>query len=248
MPLAPAALVSIHDVMPRTLARVESMLVHMETSGIAPVTLLVVPGGVWKDEEVARLHAWSQRGHELAAHGWTHRAESVRGWRHRLHAIALSRGVAEHLALDTRAILRRMVRASRWFVEHGLASPYLYVPPAWALGALDAADRARVPYAAIEVLQGLIDPVGGELRRLPLVGFEADSRARALLLRMWNRRQMRWALGNGRPLRIALHPNDFELRLAQDIFALVARSWRPIAYHEVCARDGRARRSRRWTP
>jgi len=222
----PVALVSVHDVMPGTLERVEGLLDHLEAAGVGPCTLLVVPGRPWTDAGLRCLHAWVRRGHVLAAHGWRHHVDAIRGWRHRAHSLLLSRRVAEHLALDSAGILALMTRASEWFAHRDLPRPDLYVPPAWALGPLAAADRRRAPYRTIEVLSGLLDTATGALEPAPVVGFEADTLTRQIFVRLWNRLQEARARRTGWPLRIGLHPGDFELRLARDAREILRRRWR----------------------
>ena len=124
----------MHDVMPETLSLVEDFLAFCSTHAIPPMTLLVVPGCDWRDEQLDRLRDLAGLGHELAAHGWLHRVGTPQSLYHRLHSTLLSRNVAEHLALDGESILALMRRSHAWFAEHDLPAPSLYVPPAWALG------------------------------------------------------------------------------------------------------------------
>ncbi len=216
-----SALVSLHDVMPETMASVEHWMERLAAGRTGPLTLLVVPGRAWRDDQIRRLEQWAAEGHRLAAHGWLHHVDRPRGLRHRAHALFFSRRAAEHLALDSSGIGSLMSRASDWFSDHGLPRPPLYVPPAWALGRLDAADRVQVPYRWIEVLRGWLDPASGRIEALPLLGFEADTRLRAGVLRRWNRLQLRRADRRGEPVRIAIHPHDHELRLRDDLQALL---------------------------
>ena len=215
------ALLSIHDVMPETLDRVERILELCEAAGTPPVTLLVVPGRAWQAEDIDRLRTWQQAGHELAAHGWHHRIPHYGGVYHRLHSAVLSRNVAEHLALSPEDVVALMTRSHAWFARHGLPAPSLYVPPAWALGRLPAGAFSRLPFARIEVLRGLIELPAGRLEALPLVGFEADTAWRAAVLGGWNRLQQRRARARRRPLRIGIHPDDPDLRLGQQLRELL---------------------------
>ena len=109
------ALLSVHDVMPQTLAPVADILARLRCLGLPPATLLIVPGCRWDADELAQLRRWQKQGHELAAHGWHHRARAIRGLRHRLHAALLSRDAAEHLALSSDEIAALMRRAHDWF-------------------------------------------------------------------------------------------------------------------------------------
>jgi len=217
------AWLSIHDVMPETLSRVGAILDDCHRQGWPPATLLVVPGRDWQPEAVNQLRHWHAEGHALAAHGWFHHADRIRGLRHRLHSALISRDAAEHLALDREAIATLMQASHDWFASHGLSAPALYVPPAWALGDIDRASLRRLPFQHIEVTTGVIDVASGKLEAQPLIGFEADTALRARALDAWNRGQMALARRSGRTLRIGIHPYDPELAMADQLRATLAR-------------------------
>ncbi len=227
------ALVSIHDVMPGTMDRVEALLDLLARLGVPPATLLVVPGLDWSDRQLERLGTWAAAGHELAGHGWTHRARAVRRLYHRLHARVLSRDVAEHLDLEPDEIAGLLTRSHGWFARQGLPPPDLYVPPAWALGRISAEALRHCPFACIETMSGLRFPASGRRLHLPLAGFEADTALRERFLRFWNRRQARRAVRRNRPLRISIHPEDGRLRLAGEMEVLLKGDWRFIGYGEL---------------
>lgn len=224
------ALVSIHDVFPATLGRVERIVEDLLAREHRRIMLLVVPGHHWDAPGIRRLAAWQEAGIELAAHGWSHRVDCVRGPYHRLHAALISRDAAEHLALDADGIAALMQRSHDWFVARGLDAPATYVPPAWALGAIDRDRLRQLPYRQIEVARGLLSTASQRLRPLPLAGFEADTVARATFLRGWNRIQVRLARLSDRPLRIGIHPHDPELRLASDLYRLLDQPMRSESY------------------
>lgn len=223
------ALVSIHDVMPSTLDRVEHLLERCAHHGVDRITLLVVPGHDWSPAALDRLRGWQRSGHELAAHGWSHRAPRPRTLHHHLHAALISRDCAEHLSRPRGELVELMRTSHAWFADHGLAAPSLYVPPAWALGRVHARDLAHLPYGHVETLAGLRTP--GGTRRLPLIGYEADSAGRAFGLRTVN--ALGRALRGRRPMRIALHPDDASLRLAGDLEADLRRVRQCRYYHEL---------------
>ena len=218
------AFVSIHDLMPHTLPRVERILDWLQTRQVPPVTLLVVPGLPWEPSQIERLRELSALGHPLAAHGWFHRTRPRR-LKHRLHAALISRNVAEHLDLNSPEILALLHRARDWFPDHELPTPNFYVPPAWALGPIQKTDLAAAPYRHIETTRGILSiehdrPEGAaniHFEKLPLTGYEADTPAREFFLRRWNRAQWRTAAARDRTLRISIHPDDLELRLADQM-------------------------------
>lgn len=223
------ALVSIHDVMPQTLERVERLLGLMSEPVRRGTVLLVVPGRDWQPEQLAQLARWQGEGLELAGHGWTHRAERIQGWYHRCHSYWVSRHAAEHLSQPPGALRELLERNYRWFVGHRLRPPSLYVPPAWALGALTTEDLRASPFSYVETTRGLWHLPSGRRRALPLVGFEADTPGGATLLRTWNRVNALWA-GPNRPLRLSIHPYDDELLLAGPLRQWLARVTEPVDY------------------
>lgn len=233
----PRALVSVHDLMPETLPAVRATLALLERRRIAPVTLLVVPGAGWDAAGIASLHALEGDGYRLAGHGWRHRCERFGGLYHRLHGALLSRRAAEHLALDGDGVIELMRRCHTWFGEHGLASPALYVPPAWALGAISVERLGREsPFSLIEAFDGVLDVRAGR-RGLaaPLLGYEADAPLRAPVLRLWNRFNRRRARQAALPMRIGIHPRDLEYALAGDLRRDLERGLQPIDYTDLAA-------------
>lgn len=219
----PLRLVSVHDLMPDTMPAVREIVATLDEAGVRPLTLLVVPGHDWSDEQIDWLRTRQARGDTLAGHGWVHHAGEVRDLYDRLHRRFFSRGVAEHLALEPEGIYDLMARCHQWFLDAGLHAPEVYVPPAWAMGAVDHARlRDRLPFRLYETLTGFYDAGGDRFVRVPLVGYEADTRARALGLRLANgfNRMLARVTGN---LRIAIHPQDLNLLLAADLRCMIER-------------------------
>ncbi|RZO86085.1 MAG: DUF2334 domain-containing protein [Oceanococcus sp.] len=218
---------SIHDVMPHTLRQVADILSLVDRHALGNVRLLVVPGQRWTADQIAVLRDWQASGHELAAHGWFHRARQIRGWRHRVHAALVSRDVAEHLALDANEIGQLMRDAAQWFVDQELGKPQVYVPPAWALGQIAFAELKSTGYRRVEITRGELCVDQGRLEHQALLGFEADTSLREHALRAWNRTQLALAQVGHLPLRIAIHPQDLQLRLGKDLRALMAQIGAP---------------------
>jgi hypothetical protein len=224
---APAALISIHDLMPSTMPAVRRTLALLQHRTIAPAMLLVVPGTGWSRDGIRELQALQRAGHPLAGHGWLHRVERYGGLYHRLHGLTLSRRVAEHLALNTDGIVALINRCYAWFGDHGLEPPKLYVPPAWAMGAVSIDHLADAcPFRLYETFTGVIDTETHSLIRIPMLGYEADAPLRVPVIRAWNALNRRLAAKAGggpgiekasRLLRIGIHPHDHELRLRRDL-------------------------------
>lgn len=226
----PVWLVSVHDVMPDTMTRVRRTVAVLDKHQIAPLTLLVVPGGAWSASDIAWLRERQNRGDRLAGHGWIHRAGKPRGLYDRLHRRFFSRGVAEHLPLNADEISQLIHNCHGWFVSQNLAVPELYVPPAWAMGSISRAKLRELPFLHYESLSGVYDKEDNQFRRVPLVGFEADTRFRALSLRLSNGINQIAAKWQGR-LRVAIHPGDLELYLRNDLEKLISRPSTCAAYN-----------------
>ena len=226
---------SIHDVMPATLERTQGIMKRLVDRELTPVTLLVVPGTGWRPDTIAVLRELVAAGAVLAGHGWVHRVDRIRGLRHRVHSALISRNVAEHLALDVPGRVELMRRCFHWFDEQALPTPELYVPPAWAMGPMPRKELRKLPYRQYETLAGVFNVDEMQFRRTAMVGFEADTAFRAASCRLWNALNRRVA-GEHRPLRVAIHPDDFELRLGADLERLLDAGGTALGYRELISR------------
>lgn len=226
----PVWLVSIHDLMPSRMALVKRLTALLDEHGVGPLTLLVVPGYDWHADDLRWLAGRAERGDQLAGHGWSHLAGPPRSMYDRIHRALFSRGVAEHLALDSRAAVHLMQRCHQWFVDRPLPVPEIYVPPAWAMGAVSRKHlRDTVPFRYFETLAGIYDAQRDRFAAVPLAGFEADDLFRQFVLRLSNSCNRLAARVTGR-LRVAIHPGDLQLRLGPDLRRLVREPARCVTY------------------
>jgi predicted deacetylase len=214
------AFVSIHDVMPSTLADVLTTIAFLESQDISSMVLLVVPGKEWNAEQIEELKRLQQKGYLLAGHGWAHRIACIRGVHATLHAYFFSGNVAEHLALDRHGIAALIRLCYDWFGEMELDPPALYVPPAWAMGSIFRGQLRTLPFRYFEYFSGVYDGKTGRFYHLPLVGYEADRPWRVALLRLWNRINLALARHIGL-LRIAIHPHDLHMRLSNQLIRVL---------------------------
>lgn len=215
--------ISIHDVAPHTLEQVRDQVSALKDWGVHQVMLLVIPGLPWSEEEVDQLRRWVDDGHLLAGHGRTHHVASAESLYHKVHSALISRDVAEHLSKTEDQIADLMLKNYQWFGAHGLPSPSHYVPPAWALGRISVSRLQELPFRTVEVLRGVFQVDSGRLYRMPLLGYEADTPARAVFLRGFNRWNTALAKISGRAARISLHPYDLDYRLNHHIPLDLAR-------------------------
>lgn len=216
--IKPQALLSIHDVMPSNLERVEQIFSLCQESGVNAVTLLVVPGKPWNPASIKRVRDLVQCGAALAGHGWSHEIDTreLKTLPAKLHSAIISRNVAEHLALESAEIENLIRRCYAWFAEQDFPLPELYVPPAWAMGSLDQAKLNGLPFRYYETFFGIYDNKLQQFNYSPLTGYEADTWFRGLTLRIWN--QLNLLLSRFKtPLRIGIHPYDLDYRVASEL-------------------------------
>ena len=226
------AIISIHDLAPDTFSRVSGLIDSLPAIGRKKLSLLVIPGGAWQPQQIHQLQQWQREGMRLCGHGWHHRARSVRGIYHRLHAWLISRDAAEHLALSRSELKNLVQRNFDWFAEHDLEAPDCYVPPAWAMGKLNAQDLQDLPFRYYENTSGYVDSATGRHIALPLAGFEADQVWRQWSLNVWNGIN-RAASSRRRPLRISIHPYDAEYRLKDALRRYLEAVTETYCYREL---------------
>lgn len=224
------ATVSIHDVMPHTLDGVRALAALIPEQQKPKTLLLVVPGVRWSPMQIDTLKQFCDAGFSLAGHGWQHKTPYIRGFYHRLHSFLISRNVAEHLSYSVDELKDLLRKNYEWFDRQKLPLPETYVPPAWAMGRLSRGDLQELPFRYFEDTQGIYDRSMDTYKRLPLAGFEADTRFRENFLRPWNIFN-RWLSSTTRPLRISLHPGDLEYRLSQQLrqFIETIEYWKSVS-------------------
>ena len=227
------AIVTLHDVAPNTLDDCRATLALLRARGAAPVTLLVVPGTGWTTDALGTLRGFLHDGCLLAGHGWTHQAPVPATTYHRVHSLVISRNEGEHLSRSQSELRALVRRCAQWFPDVGLEKPDFYVPPAWAMGKLTPADLAELPFRYYETLTGIRDADTGRFRLMPLVGYLADTRARALALTVINGFNHMATRVMRRPLRISIHPPDHRLHLGEALRGVLSRDWNCITVAEA---------------
>lgn len=231
------AVISIHDVMPSTMQNVSSILDGLlDKVDKNKVLLLIVPGLDWSNEQIQQLKTWQDQGYELSGHGWLHDVRDISTFYHKLHSLFISRRAGEHLSHSESELTELLNKNFNWFEQHGLERPLLYVPPAWALGKVGLESVKQQSYRYFEVTSGIIDFVNSKKYWLPLAGFQADTKLRAVFLRPWNR--LNWMVASEqRPIRISIHPHDLEYHLSDQLRTMTghskAVSWRSLFLEPV---------------
>ncbi|MDJ0752415.1 MAG: polysaccharide deacetylase family protein [Ardenticatenaceae bacterium] len=226
------AIVTVHDVMPHTMPEVADIIKRLWPFPRPQICLLVVPGRPWTVDQRDQLRRWQESGFELAAHGWLHETERISTLYHQLHSKLISRNVAEHLSLTDQEVCALIRRNHAWWVQNGFEPPQLYVPPAWAMGRVSREQLAALPYRYYETTNGILDARMNVFKWLPLAGFESDNRWRKIALRIFNGLNLQISSPN-RPLRLSIHPYDFEYLLGDTIMDWLNGVEKWVNYRQV---------------
>lgn len=188
------------------------------------LTLLVVPamhGQEATPDFVRSLRHLSQRGHELALHGLTHRDDAPPRGTWRDHALRrwYTDGEGEFSALGIDEAAERLALGRRW--AHALRLPMRgFVAPAWLLNdaAWEAVEQAGFSYTC--TLNHLICLPGREQLSARGIVFSTRSAWRRLASVCWNTALAAW-LRPAPLLRLELHPRDAD-------HPMVRRCWARI--------------------
>ncbi|RLV04517.1 deacetylase [Streptomyces griseocarneus] len=233
--------VSVHDVAPASIGQTCRWLRSLDARGI-PATLLII-AGPWRGpalnespELITELHAAAARGHELSLHGWSHAA--VTGGSRRRQAVGrvVARGAAEFCALDEEQAALRLRRGLTQLRAAGI-EPTGFTPPGWlaAPGTVRAARRLGLRY--ITSHWAVRDLATGRSLAIPALSHRPGARSERLGSRLLGA-VVRHCARNGRPFRIALHPDDLARQglrgtTLSAIDTALAAGLRPVTYADL---------------
>lgn len=101
------------------------------------------------------------------------------------------------------------------------------------MGSIGRAALETLPFTRYETLSGVYDVRSRRVRRLPLLGYQADSALRVPWLKTWNRINLASARALGEPARISIHPHDRELPLFTELESVLGTCARFLRYDEL---------------
>jgi predicted deacetylase len=210
-------IVSLHDVAPGSFDQSRRWLDLVEDYGVR-ATLLVIPGP-WRGGEMKPDDAFcrwlidaEQRGHELALHGWEHTAvsdptSSTRPFE-TARASFRARGCAEFSVLGPHAARERIVLGRERMRKCAL-EPVGFIPPGWLMRNTTVSVLRDLGFGYTATQWSVIDLRSGTRRMVPSTSQRPRSAAAGTAAGL-NVQATRWWSRAGRPLRMALHPDDLE--------------------------------------
>ncbi len=210
----PSILVTIHDVAPPLMPKVERLWEICARRNVVP-GLLVVPDwhGAWPIEKDPRCVDWVRAraadGAEVFLHGERHdEVGSSRGLGDALRALGRTNREGEFLTLEYDAARARIDRGLARLRALGL-EPVGFVPPAW-LARSDTHRAVRDAGLAVSEDDGMIYAFrAGRSIASPVVRWSSRGAFRAY--GSVAQAQLRWMLQRGHQVvRIALHPADLD--------------------------------------
>lgn len=224
-------LVSIHDVTPALMPKVEVLWRCCRDHGVTPA-LLVVPDwhGGWPIEGHPEFVRWvreaQEEGAEIFLHGERHdEVGSPRALGDHLRALGRTAREGEFLTLDFERARTRIARGLERFARLGL-SPIGFIPPAWLAREEGFRAAAACGLRVSEDDGGIRLLDRGVRLPSPVVRWSARTTSRALLSVAVHEARWRWQR-DARWLRIAYHPADLDHpATARDATAALAR-WLP---------------------
>ena len=203
-------LITIHDVTPALMPRVESIWNMCERRGVIP-GLLVVPdwhGGAPIESDasfVSWVRARADAGAEIFLHGERHDEVGLpRTWRDEIVAFGKTNKEGEFLTLDYAAARAKIDRGVARLRAIGL-DPIGFVPPAW-LAKQATHDAVRDAGLRVSEDDGAVY-VSSRSVKSPVVRWSGRGAFRAYGSVLFER--LRWWFQRGEPvMRLALHPGD----------------------------------------
>lgn len=229
--------VTIHDVEPRSYARVTEVRAWLAERGVERVTLLVIPAselhpiGSRAPSLVAWLHERTTGGDVVAQHGLAHRAMFRAPWPRSALAALQGGRAAEFPGLDPVATRRRVEMGQRLLHDAEL-DPHGFVAPGYAYTRALRQVLSESSFQWSADLGGVDTKGHGRIRSRALCLGTSTPLKRAVSPTVVRAA----ARGDGELMRLDVHPADFDLpghvTTLESVLEL-ARERRVITYDEL---------------
>ena len=224
--IEPSLCIVIHDVAPATWRRCRKILEILETIDDFQVTLLAVPhepGGTRNSGFERWLRHRSERGDEIALHGFDAPKLEARNWADRLQRRVFNRRRGEFTNLPLEEANARLQSGFAWLRELNL-TPSGFVAPVTKLSAnaWQAVSQQPLEYTCTRHRLYLLP----EARSVRVRGqaYSSASSMRRVLSVSWNE-LLAWMQRKQPVVRLELHPGD--------LHPLSSRSWQWLASQQT---------------
>ncbi|MBO6719077.1 MAG: DUF2334 domain-containing protein [Rhizobiaceae bacterium] len=230
----------VHDVHPGMEDRLEALLDVWPAEARPHLALLVVPN--WQDRfPLAAAPRFAERVAQLPGervlHGWTH-SLGPDWWNWLMYG---HDNRSEFASLNRAEALQRVSAAMDAFASHFAAKPKWFCAPRWqqSRAATEVLREAGVEGC---MLGGSLQLFSGASAPLPALNFdEGPRKLKAAVLRRFRETTIGRRFREGKPFRVALHPDDVSdeptwRQVGRVIARLADEGWTPIGPSEAMKR------------
>lgn len=241
--------VSIHDVRPGLIDSVTRMLEILKNHGVAKTSLLVIPNFHHQEplaeqpKILQKIRDWQTQGHELMQHALYHREDrptKQTAWQY-LVSRHYTNGEGEFYRLNKSTAQQRLQNGKKLFADWQFNSPG-FTAPAWLYSQESIEAIADCGFAYFTTLLG-VQPINRPFISARAIVWSHRAAWRRftsnLILPIIATRLMLMK----RPLRIALHPPDFDYPAIQSsalkiIERALQRGYQPTTYMQLVEQSG----------
>lgn len=241
--------VSIHDVTPASLPRVEMILGELEKLRIHRTSLLVIPNyherlPVLEHPQFSeKLKALALNGHDIVLHGYLHKRKRRRGesFLKRMMTRVYTSDEGEFYDISEERAMKKILQGLSDLRSCGL-NPNGFIAPAWLLSAGGEAAARTLGLQFTNRLGSTVDLQQGTIVKSQSLVWSVRSPWRITASIKWNR-SLESRLKPNPLMRLSIHPVDFDhAHVAEQILRIAGRAAREriaMTYDQwnQCVRD-----------
>ncbi len=208
--------VSIHDVTPATMPRVEMILAELDKLRIRRTSLLVIPNYherlpiLEHPHFIEKMKALAVKGHDVVLHGYFHKRKRRRGesFLKRLMTRVYTSNEGEFYDISEERAMEKILQGLSDLRSCGL-NPNGFVAPAWLLSAGGESAARTLGLQFTNRLGSTLDLQQGTLIKSQSLVWSVRSPLRVATSIKWNR-NLEARLKPNPLMRMSIHPVDFD--------------------------------------
>jgi uncharacterized protein len=220
LPPSKSLVVSLHDVAPSTLPKVEKQIAQLQRIGVSRTSLLVVPSyhsdrDIRDDPEFcSRVRGLQGAGHEVVLHGFQHlimEPTSVGDSRRWFYENLYTSREAEFLSLGSQAAEVRLRRGLEVFRDAGFGEKTPgFIAPAWLMNADVERSLKNMAFQYTNTIEEMVHLPSSARHPSRSCVWSVRAAWRRGCSRVWNRWLFQSVHSENELLRISLHPCDLD--------------------------------------